>query len=469
MGPGLTTGQQHRPRPLAAIPHACQAGTSGKSDHVAGPQGPGLPPHRRPCRRSSRPSIPFVQGTPRHCRLARGIVANDQADTVTFHLTAPDPEFLYKLAFPLADAVPAGTPDHQVSPDQLPATGPYMTQSFVPLHLWVLVRNPRFHQWSNQAQPGGYPSRIILRLDIPPGPAVNAVERNRADVLLSPPQARIHELATFYPSQLHSGPEGATIGLVLNTRVWPFNVLAARQALNYAIDRATLIQLMGGPLMAQPTCEILPPAMPGYRPYCPYTINPSRSGNWTAPDLARAEQLVRASGTRGAKVTVTGAFGMGIPVQATGHYLVSVLNQIGYRASLQVITGWNAYNRRLYDSRQRMQVGWFAWYQDYPAPSDFISRLLTCHSFIPDNPGNLNAAEFCNQRIDAQTERALALQPSAPNAAGSLWAHIDQEIAGQAPWVPIYNPRYLVMLSARTGNYQFDPYWSVLIDQLWVR
>ena len=158
-----------------------------------------------------------------------------------------------------------------------------------------------------------------------------------------------------------------------------------------------------------------------------------------------------------------------IPVQATGHYLVSVLDQLGYRASLQVITGWNAYNRRLYDSPQRMQIGWFAWYQDYPAPSDFISPLLTCHSFVPDNPGNLNAAEFCNQRIDAQATQALALQPSAPNAAGSLWAHIDQEIVGQAPWVQVYNPRSLVVLSRRVGNYQFDPYWSVLIDQLWVR
>jgi hypothetical protein len=53
--------------------------------------------------------------------------------------------------------------------------------------------------------------------------------------------------------------------------------------------------------------------------------------------------------------------------------------------------------------------------------------------------------------------------------AGSLWAHIDQEIVGQAPWVPVYNPRSLVVLSRRVGNYQFDPYWSVLIDRLWVR
>ncbi len=409
------------------------------------------------------------QQAPAHCELARGIVTNDQAGTVTFHLTAPDPEFPYKLAFPLADAVPAGMPDHQVGPAQLPATGPYMTQSFVPLHRWVLVRNPRFHEWSGQAQPGGYPGRIILRLDIPPGPAVTAVEQNRADVLLSPPRARIQEVATRYPSQLHSGPEGATIGLVLNTRVRPFNVLAARQALNYAIDRATLIRLIGGPLMAQPTCQILPPALPGYRRYCPYTIDPSPTGAWIAPDLARAEQLVRASGTRGAKVTVTGAFGMGIPVQATGRYLVSVLNRLGYRASLQVVTGWNAYNRRLYDSRQRMQVGWFAWYQDYPAPSDFISPLLTCQSFLPDNPGNLNAAEFCNQRVDGQAKEALALQPHDPSAAWALWARIDHEIVGQAPWVPVYNPRSLMMLSRRVGNYQFDPHWPVLIAQLWVQ
>ena len=341
----------------------------------------------------------------------------------------------------------------------------------MPLHRWVLVRNPRFHEWSSQAQPGGYPSRIILRLDIPPGPAVNAVEQNRADVLLSPPQARIHELATRYPSQLHSGPLGATIGLVLNTRVWPFNVLAARQALNYAIDRATLIQLIGGPLMAQPTCQILPPAMPGYQPYCPYTINPSPSGGWTAPDLARAEQLVHASGTRGAKVTVvTGAFGMQIPAQATGHYLVSVLDQLGYRASLQVITEWNAYNRRLYDSRQRMQVGWFAWYQDYPAPSDFISPLLTCHSFVPDNagqperrrvlqpadrrpgqPGPRPPAQRSQRRRShsgrTSTRRSSARHPGCRSTTRALWC----------------------CSRARVGNYQFDPYWSVLIDQLWVR
>ena len=121
------------------------------------------------------------------CRLARGIVADDAGGMVTFHLTAPDPEFLYKLAFSWAYAVPPGTPDHMVSAAQLPATGPYMTESFVQGHAWTLVRNPRFREWSPQAQPGGYLDRIVVRVDVPAGQAVADVEHGRADVLLDSP------------------------------------------------------------------------------------------------------------------------------------------------------------------------------------------------------------------------------------------------------------------------------------------
>jgi hypothetical protein len=39
----------------------------------------------------------------------------------------------------------------------------------------------------------------------------------------------------------------------------------------------------------------------------------------------------------------------------------------------------------------------------------------------------------------------------------------------RAPWAPLYNPRDLTVLSTRVGNYQFHPYWNLLIDQLWIR
>jgi len=257
--------------------------------------------------------------------------------------------------------------------------------------------------------------------------------------------------------------------MFLNTRVWPFNKLAARQAVNYAIDRNTMIGLIGGSKAGKPTCQILPPTMIGYRPYCPYTINQGPSGAWTAPDMAKAEQLVHASGTAGAKVTVlAGGWDSGNPIQAVGRYFVSILDRLGYRASLRVILDGQTYSQRAFDSRAQAQIGEFSWFQDYPAPADFIVPLFTCSSFVPDTV-NLNASEFCNRRIDAEVVRARQLGADHPNAAGALWAQIDRDIVNQAPWVPLYNPNFLVLQSRRVGNLQLHPFWEVLLDQMWVR
>ena len=106
----------------------------------------------------------------------------------------------------------------------------------------------------------------------------------------------------------------------------PFDRLAARQAVNDAINRATVVTRNGGPLAVQATCQILPPTMPGYRPYCPYTVSPSASGAWTAPNLALAERLVRKSGTRGDRVTLLyPREALPFPSPATARYVVSIL------------------------------------------------------------------------------------------------------------------------------------------------
>jgi peptide/nickel transport system substrate-binding protein len=409
--------------------------------------------------------------TRRRCDLSRGIVVDDGAKTVTFHLTAADPEFLYKLAFAMADAVPAGTPNGDIGRKPLPATGPYMTRSFSPGRSWVLVRNPRFREWSSEAQRAGYPDRIVLTGSSRPARALAAVEHGAADVLLNPPLDQVDTLARRYASQLHIDPIAATFALVMNTRVAPFDRLAVRRALNYAIDRNRAVRFIGSPLIAQPTCQILPPTLAGYRPYCPYTLDPGPSGSWTAPDFARAEHLVAGSNTRGMKVTLFAnpPFPTA-PALQIGRYVVRVLDRLGYRASLKVVSSNNPSGiGALADSRRKGQIGWFTWYQDYPTPSNFIDALLSCHAFVPRTWGNINLAELCDRQIDAQIQQAYSLQRSDPAAAGELWTRIDHELVDRAPWVPLYNPRASTLLSARVGNYQYHPFWTVLLDQLWVR
>src|SRR5262249_28718758 len=82
----------------------------------------------------------------------------------------------------------------------------------------------------------------------------------------------LHEVKTRFPSQWHTlAPVTETDWLQLNTTIPPFNDIRVRQALNLAIDRVAIVRMYGGRPTATPTCQILPPALPRYRPSCPYT------------------------------------------------------------------------------------------------------------------------------------------------------------------------------------------------------
>jgi peptide/nickel transport system substrate-binding protein len=80
----------------------------------------------------------------------------------------------------------------------------------------------------------------------------------------------------------------------------------------------------------------------------------------------------------------------------------------------------------------------------------------------------VNDAEFCNPVIDNAVQHAQALEPTAAAAANGVWAGIDRQITGQAPWVPLYNPRLDIATSSRVGNFQYHPFFGLLLDQLWV-
>jgi peptide/nickel transport system substrate-binding protein len=405
---------------------------------------------------------------PNRCDLSRGIVADDAAHTVTFHLVQPDPNFLYKLALPFAYVLPAGTRHRPARTHGLPATGPYMIATYTPGRLLRLVRNPFFREWSRAAQPAGYPDRIDLRIAGTANDAIRDVVDGKADVLwpaepLIPSQ--VSRLELRYASQMHYDPRPNIQALFLNTRVPPFNRLDARKAINFAVDRAAATNAWGGPSLAEPTCQTLPPNFPGYRPYCPYTAGSTKHGKWSAPDLATARALVARSGTRGMKVTVW-AWN-----QATGfnRVAVKVLHSLGYRVTVKPVRG-DTYWGRVGDSRNRAQIGFYGAAASYPSPATFLVGLFSCAAFLPGSFDNNNVSEFCDPSIDRQMRKAEAEQQSDPAGARALWQRVDREVADAALWVPLIATKDVNFLSKRVGNYQFSPDgMGLLIDQLWVR
>jgi YVTN family beta-propeller protein len=404
---------------------------------------------------------------PTHCDLSRGVVTDDAANTVTFHLVAPNPEFLARLTLADAVALPLETPMHDLGLHLPPTTGPYEFVSVTP-PVGVLVRNPYFHEWSHAARPDGYPDRIVYRYVPSHDAEISEIERGSADYTPDGvPPDRFSEVQTRFASQLYINPMVGTDALVLNTRVPPFNDVRVRQAINYAIDRGTIARLLGQG--TRPTCQILPPGLPGYQRYCPYTIDPNPAGIWHAPDLAEAERLIAASHTEGTPITIWDLGPFQTNYTPAYPYLVSLLDRLGYPTTVRDLGTSPTAQAQFADSRTKVQAAIASFFPQYLSASQIIQLFFSCDSFAPDSPGNANGSEFCDHTLDVQIQNALAAESDNSPDATARWAQADRTVTGQAPTVPLTTPSEIDFVSTRVGDYQYSFQDGILLDQLWVR
>jgi YVTN family beta-propeller protein len=397
---------------------------------------------------------------PDHCNLSPGVVTNDQAGLVVFHLSAPDPDFLDKLT-PEAYAapVPPGTPDRNMGLTPVAGTGPYRIARATPGEV-VFERNPYFHEWSHAAQPDGNPDEIIWRILPSPQNVVDQIMQGKADWTWdSIPPAKLHALEVQDPSQVRIDPAFVVEFIPLNTRVPPFNSLLARQALNYAIDRHKIAEMYGGPTVAAPTCQPLLPGMLGYQRYCPYTQHPTSDGAWTAPDLALAKKLVDDSGTKGDVVTVWGSPDEGAIPSQEAAYITQLLRSLGYRASLHMVS--IALIRQPMWAKFQISVEG-DWSPAYPAPSSLLPPFFAC------NGGSSNGY-YCNPAIDQEMTEAALLQLQSPALASTMWTKVDHQLTDQAEWVTTVDLNEVDIISSELRNYEFNPVNGFVADQAVVR
>jgi ABC-type transport system substrate-binding protein len=328
-----------------------------------------------------------------------------------------------------------------------------------------LVRNPWFHQpWSFAAQPAGYPDVIRWLAVADTRAALTAVIRGRADVTQSDPSslqassALVKEFKVRYPGQVHSDLQAGTAFEYLNVTVPPFNKLKARQAVNYAVDRNTLVELRGGPSQAEPTCQLLPPKFPGYSPYCPYTTGPA-DGRYHGPDLAEARKLVDESGTKGMSVTIDSPLFEFIP--AINAYFTQVLGQLGYKVTLRPMPDADPTWEFLSNPHNHVQVQAAGWGADFRLASNFYDAVVACGAAN-------NYSEYCNRGLDQRAATATTLMATDPGEALRAWTKIDRTITDQALIVPLFNTYASTFVSTRVGNYQSNQILGPLLSQLWV-
>jgi YVTN family beta-propeller protein len=419
---------------------------------------------------------------PKRCDLTHGISTKDTAGMVTFHLTQPDPDLPYKLTL-LVYPMPPGTPLTEAT-TPIPGTGPYkiegyrergsvrgraalkQTSGYRKAAGFELVRNPYFKQWSYAAQQTGFLDRIHYhRENI--ATAERLVEQDKADLVQltdSPagtlPGGLLDSVHDRFPTRLHLQEEPTTNWVVLNTRLAPFNNPKARRAFNYAVDRYEWVRRSGG----VPTCQILPRNIPGYQPYCPYTVNPD-NGEYHGRNLATARRLVEESNTIGMHVTVHGLAEPSWHVATL--FLKSVLTDIGYNADIKEYEAKPENLAHFSAPNHKAQVSFFpGWKADFPLPSNFYDNGHDCASVAT---GGWGFATACDPTLDAAANNAVALETSNPSEAVGLWTSIDHKLVDLSFVVPLSNDVTPIFVSNRVGNYQSSQSNGPVLSQMWVK
>jgi peptide/nickel transport system substrate-binding protein len=379
-----------------------------------------------------------------------GIVADDKAGTITFHLTEKDGTFLDYMAIPFAFAMPKGTPDKDISTDAKSrvATGPYMISSYVPKDHITLVKNPNFKPWSS-ATPAGHLDQIDIKIGVTPEQATNEIANGQLDWdFEAVPPDRLTALKATKPSQVHVYPRNNITYFEMNTRKAPFDNVRVRQAVNLATDRLALAKIFGG--QGTPTQNIIPPSLgAAYQKQTPYPLN-----------LAKAKALVQASGTAGQTVQVWSH--ATDPVPKAAQYMAGVLNSIGYKASVKTLDEgvyWDTISTQKGDP----QMAFVQFDQDYPEGQDFIDVQLNGER-ISDVGNQVHSnidVPALNKQVDAARKMPLGA------ARDAKWAALDKAYMQQAPWVPFINLSLPKYVSPKLHGLTFNGTYYEMFPNMW--
>jgi YVTN family beta-propeller protein len=379
--------------------------------------------------------------------------------SVTIHLARPDADLPLKLTLPFAYPVPTDTPIEDQGFVPVPGTGPYKITRAGPRGI-ELVRNEEFREWSTAAQPDGFVDAISLTFGEDPSEAFDRLNAGEVDWMAAPPESDdVVSLQGAHPDRVVQSEQTGTYYIGFDVSRPPFDDPRVRRAVNFAIDRDHLVGLLGGPSIHNRTCQILPSTLPGYEPFCPFTLEPD-AGAWSAPDLDEAKALIHEADPGDQRVVVwvseEDPFLTGEVDAMT--YVVDVLNDIGLDAALREAEA-NPYGEAVYGGEAQMYL--WGWATDYLAASDYLETQFRCGSVQ-------NASNFCSHSLDRRMARAKELQSTDPSAANAAWSEIEHDLVEAGIWAPVMNPLATQVFSARVGNAQVHPQWGLLLSRVWV-
>ncbi|MFJ9032530.1 ABC transporter substrate-binding protein [Streptomyces sp. NPDC102274] len=362
--------------------------------------------------------------------------------TITFKLNKPFADMDYLAAFSQTAPVPKKADKGAEYVQNIVSSGPYQFESYSESRGATLVRNP---QWDPATDPirKALPDKIELKFNVN---ASTIDEHLLSDSITAGIegtglQSKTQPKVLVKPAEKAKTDNpyaGALQYLAMNVNVKPFNNIECRKAVQYAVNKAGVVDSIGGAVKGEPATTMIPPSVAGYKKFDLYPT-PGNKG-----DAAKAkEALTKCGQPNGFKTSLTARSDRPDEVLAATQIQQS-LKAIGITADIKqfpadkYFTDFAGSPKWVHENNAGLMM--MAWGADWPTGYGFLDQIVNGSAIKPS--GGTNLMELNDPKINkALTDGIGTLDPT---ARGEKWAEVDKLVLENASAVPLFYRKNLL-------------------------
>jgi dipeptide transport system substrate-binding protein len=362
-------------------------------------------------------------------------------DTIKFTLSVPEAPFIANMGMDFASVMSAEYADAMMkagTPEQFDlnpvGTGPFQLVAYQKDAVIRYKAHPDY--W------GGKAAIDNLIYAITPDPSVRyqKLKAGECHVMPYPNPADLQAMGADADLNLMT-QEGLNVGyLAFNTQKKPFDDKRVRQALNMAINKQAIIDVVfqgAGKAAKNP----IPPTI--------WSYNEATKDYPYDPGAAR--QLLKDAGVAGLKTNIW-AMPVQRPYNPNARRMAELIQadwaKVGVQAEI-VSFEWGEYLKRSKDGEHETVL--LGWTGDNGDPDNFLYVLLGC-----DASSGANRARWCHRPFDDLLRKAKQISDVAERT--KLYQEAQLIFKEEAPWVTIAHSVVFMPMRKEVEDYKIDPF-----------
>jgi len=387
-----------------------------------------------------------------------GLQAIDDS-TLEITLNNPAGDFAYMLSLNAASPAPIEVLDYLPDSPEYRAnfisSGPYTVDEYTPDKSLVLKRNPAWDSGSDTLRAANVDA-IELTMGLTADAVMQQLQAGTGDMSfdINPSPALIQQLKSTNDDKLTTVASGAVnpfiwINTTTSNNDGALQDLKVRQALQYAVDKAAVVQTIGGPEVAEIQNGIFGAGVLGQHDFDLY---PSEG---SAGDPEKSKELLAEAG-------YPDGLSLKMPYRtkdqepAIAQTIQASLEKAGFTIELIPVNPTDYYSKFLTNRDSTASgewdiapVGWTPDWQGGAARSVFQPQFT-----FNGTPQTYNYIDYNNDAANKLAAQAIGSTDAAEVA--DLWSQVDELVMADAVVIPIASPLAVLYHSDRVQN--FIPY-----------